>query len=130
MKPSMRRVLALLCLACLGGEAGAQSTRPQLKGLPTNLTAGLPALSSISAGNAAGLLGYCLKNKFLAGGSVDSVLGGLTRKPGVTGSKDYAAGLAGEVLNGGSAPVSLAQFPRQLKSQACNMVLKKGASFL
>ena len=120
----------LLLLACAVGQAGAQSTMPKLKGVPSLVKGGLPGVSSISAGNAAGLLGYCVKNKFLGGGSADSVLGGLTRKPGVTGSKDYSLGQAGQILNGKDPPVSLGQIPKELKSQACNMVLKQGASFL
>ena len=38
----------------------------------------LPNVASVGAGNAAGVIGYCLKNKFLGGTNAKSVLGKLT----------------------------------------------------
>lgn len=91
---------------------------------------GMPDISSISPGNAAGVLGYCVKNKYLSGSSADQVLGGLMKKPGVEASKDYKAGAAGELLGGKGVPFSLGKLPKDMKSKACGMVLKQGTKLL
>ena len=119
---------AFLCFVCASGQANAQGG--PLKGLQSVMGGGLPNISSIGAGNAAGLLGYCVKNKFLSGSSANSVVNGLLKKPGVASSSGYSAGQAGQILNGKAPAMSMSQVPAQLKSQACNMVLKKGGSFL
>ncbi|GAA0668236.1 hypothetical protein FHT00_000272 [Sphingomonas insulae] len=108
------------------------------------LGGGLPQVGSIGAGNAAGLLGYCVKNKLLgvvdsAGGATATngtnsgaagILGRLTGKPGVATSPGYAAGQSGRVLGGGGQSLSLDSLRGQVKSQVCNVVLKRAQSFL
>lgn len=105
------------------------------KGVPSlagasSMLGGLPNVSSISAGNAAGVLGYCVKNKVLGGAKSTSVLDGLMKKPGITSSSGYSAGQAGNILTGQGQKFSLNQVPSQLKSQACNAVLKQAPKFL
>ena len=125
------RLAALLCLALGAGSAPSQ-TLPGLPGGGSSLMGGmLPNVSNISAGNAAGILGYCLQGNMLGGTSASSVLGGLTKNPTVKTSPDYTAGLAGNILGGGGgSPFSLGQLPTDLKSKACNMVLKQATSLL
>ena len=90
----------LFCLACGIGRADAQPSTPG--GLKKG---GAPDISSISAGNAAGLLGFCVKNKYLPASSANPVVSSLTKKPGVRSSSGYAAGQKGQIVNAGHAPV-------------------------
>jgi len=72
-----------------------------------------------------------MKNKLVSTTSADSVVTGLEKKPNVTGSKDFAAGAAGQVLGGtGGKAMSLNSLQPHLKSQACGMVLKQGKQLL
>src|SRR5262245_56646575 len=124
---SNRTLMAALCCAIAWAPAQAQ-----LPGLPGGSLGGmLPNVSGISAGNAAGILGYCLKGNMLGGTSATSVLGGLTKNPAVKTSPDYTAGLAGNILGGGGgSPFSLGQLPSEMKSKACNAVLKQATTLL
>ena len=101
----------------------------QIPGAST-LLKGIPNVSSISPGNAAGVLGYCVKNKVLGGASSTNVLDGLMKKPGITSASGYAAGQAGNIVTGQGQKFSLSQVPSQVKSQACNAVLKQAPMFL
>ncbi|MCL6699165.1 DUF2501 domain-containing protein [Sphingomonas sp. NSE70-1] len=96
----------------------------------TSIMKGLPNVSSISPGNAAGVLSYCMKNKVLSGGGATSALNGLMKKPGVASSSGYASGQAGNILTGQGQKFSLNQVPSQMKSQACNAVLKQAPKLL
>src|SRR4051794_2371904 len=128
MRNLRRASVAALFIAQAIGAAEAQL--PKLPGVNSpglnSIAGGLPNISSISAGNAAGLLGYCLKNNVLSGAGAQSVASGLLKKPGLSASPDYAAGQAGRILSGHAKPVSLGQLPAQMKSKACKMVLQRG----
>src|SRR5688572_14634581 len=130
-EPTMHHRIALsLALACLAvGPLAAQT----LPGLPGGAAAlgGLPDVSKMGAPNVAGVLGYCVKNKFLGSSGAASVIDGLKGKPGVTSSPDFRAGEAGNIITGnGGSPVSLGSLPASLKTQACDMVLRHGTSLL
>jgi hypothetical protein len=81
----MFKVLAFIAAAGLAAAApaSAQTTRAPTGagGLAGVLGGVLPQVGSVGAGNAAGLLGYCLKNNLLgatgAAGTGGGVLGGL-----------------------------------------------------
>ena len=118
-KPS----LACVALASfsLSGAASAQ--------LPAGLLGSLaPNVSSASAGNAAGLLTYCIKNKVLGAQDASAVLGKLTGTNDVTQSKDYAQGSAGVVQTGNGTGFSLANLKGQRKTRMCDMMLQHGRS--
>lgn len=89
----------------------------------------IPGVASASAGNAAGLLGYCLRNKLVSSASAGSILGKLTGQSGVATSPGYAAGQAG-TLQTGSSVLSLDTLKGRVKTQICGMVLKRATSFL
>lgn len=124
-----RHLHPLMLLATIPGMSTAYA---QIPGIPGGASGamGLPDVSSIGAGNAAGVLGYCLKNKFLGGGDAGSVLGRLTGKPEVKSSKDYSAGESGNLLSGNGSSFSLSSAPKQVKSKLCGMVLKQARSFI
>ena len=124
------RIILSLALACVAGSLGAQ-TLPRLPGGGGAALGGLPDISKMGVPNVAGVLGYCVKNKFLGASGAGSVIDGLKGKPGVTDSPDFRAGEAGNIIPGaGAAPVSVGSLPASLKSQACDMVLRHGTSLL
>ena len=109
---------------------GIGTARAQLPGMPSGMKGvGLPDVSSISAGNAAGVLGYCVKNEYL-GGDATSVLDGLTKKQDVKSSEDYAAGQKGQIQTGDGSTFSLDGVQDKMKSKACDLVLKQAKSLL
>ena len=116
-----RSLLLLVALGC-AQTANAQMKMPSLPG-------GAPGASSLSVGNAAGVLQYCATNKLVSTTSADSVLGGLKAKPDVLSSKDFSAGKAGKLLSGGKT-TSLGSLPAPLQTQACDLVLKQAKKFL
>jgi len=127
-----RPVIVLILLAACATSAGAQLSIPGMKSAGgLGGLAGLPNISGIGLNNAAGLLSYCTRNKFL-GSSTDasSILGSLTKQPGVTASKDFSMGQAGHVLSGKGTTASLGDLSGQMKTQACDMVLKQAKNFL
>lgn len=125
--------VALLCLAT--GASAQQSDQPATRGgagglLGGILGGGLPNVASTSASNAAGLLGYCIENNVLGGAGADSVLDRLTGRQGVTGSPGYEAGRQGQVQTGNGRALSLDGVKGQVKTQLCNLVLRRAQSFL
>ena len=101
-------------------------------GLGALLGGALPNVASTSAGNAAGVLGYCVKNNLLSGANATSVLGTLAGRAGVAGSPGYLAGQSGLLQTGqpDAAPLSLDGLRGQLKTQVCNLVLRRAKTFL
>jgi hypothetical protein len=90
---------------------------------------GLPDIASTGAGNAAGLLGYCIKNNLVEGNGAAGILGRLTGRQGVTASPGFEAGQKGQVQTGRNA-FSLAGVQDRVKTQLCGLVLKRARSFL
>ena len=151
--------LVLVASLTSGAAANAQTTTAPsapaarsggfggLGGLGGLLGGGLPNVGSVGAGNAAGLLGYCLKNNLLGqGGSLGGLTGGRTSAPQATGAQSilqrltgrkdiqtspgYAAGQAGEVQAGNGQTLALGDLGGQVKTQLCNVVLKRAKAFL
>lgn len=121
--------------AQFGGLGGSGNGSSGLSGLAGALGGGglMPNLASQSAGNAAGILGYCLKNQLLGGetaGHAQSVLGTLTGQGKVQEqSKAYQAGQNGQLLAGGNA-LSLDDLKGKVKTKVCDMVLQRAKGFL
>ena len=122
-------VPALIVLLTCGYSSTIGQSLPSIPGTSSIMKA-VPNVSSISPGNAAGVLSYCVKNKVLRGGNSTNVLNGLMKKPGITSSSGYATGQAGNIVTGQGQKYSLNQVPGQVKSQACNAVLKQAPKFL
>jgi len=121
------RVIYLLLPAALlmvVASAGAEMKMPSMKGM------GMPDLSGMGAGNAAGVLGYCVKNKALGGGDAGSVMSSLTKKAGGTSAPGFAAGQAGKIDTGGGSSFSLDSVQGKMKGQACDMVLKQAKTLM
>ncbi len=118
--------------------AGAAASAPRGGGLlgqaGSLLGGGLPQIGSIGAGNAAGLLSYCVKNRLLAatgnGTGAAGVLGRLTGKKDVRTLPGYEAGQAGQVQTPAGSSLSLDTLRGQVKGQVCNLVLNRARTFL
>ncbi len=98
------------------------------------LGGGLPQVGTIGAGNAAGLLGYCVRNKLLGatGGQTGAagVLGRLTGQKDVTTLPGYQAGQTGQVQAANGQTLSIDPLRGQIKTQLCNLILNRARSFL
>ncbi|MGW9065894.1 DUF2501 domain-containing protein [Achromobacter animicus] len=147
---------ALIAAQCYAGAASAQwldavkgqmesqgsSTQSDttqggiLQGLGNSLP--LSSLTPASAGNAAGVLEFCMKNNYLAGGDAQALKdklmgkigGGSTQK--AKSDSGYLAGLQG-LLNGSdgkSVDLSGGGLKEELTRKACDQVLKHAKSFL
>lgn len=115
--------------AAQGSAAPANGGLGNLGSLGSILGGGIPSVGKVGAGNAAGLISYCVQNNYLKGANASSVLGRLTGKQGVTQSPGYTAGESGVVQAGGQA-LPLANLQDQVKGKLCDAILKRGASFL
>jgi hypothetical protein len=117
------------CAACLLAASSA-AAEPFSLGRISVAGGLLPNLSSTTAGNAAGLLGYCVKNKILGGSSAASALGTLTERKAITSSEDYTAGRSGKLLTGQGNSLSLSGLGGTIKGKVCDLVLQRALSFL
>jgi len=147
---------ALIAAQCYAGAASAQwldavkgqmesqgsSTQSDttqggiLQGLGNSLP--LSSLTPASAGNAAGVLEFCMKNNYLAGGDAQALKDKLMGKIGAGSTQKaksdsgYLAGLQG-LLNGSdgkSVDLSGGGLKEELTRKACDQVLKHAKTFL
>lgn len=120
-------------------EAGTQGDN-SLSALAGLLNGGSQSLSAGTMTNAAGVLQYCMKNN-LIDNNVSSMKEQLLGKLGLEDSKkqqqstDYQQGLLGLLNTGDHQQVnltSLGETPlgKQVKTKACDLVLKQGAKFI
>lgn len=109
-----------------------------LGGLGGGSTPDAGALTSGSLGNAAGILEYCVKNKYLPDGNASSLkdrlmnkLGGTTGQPAQKDS-GYLSGAMGILQTGGGNSVDLSGggLKKAAAQQACDVVLQQAKSFL
>lgn len=128
----------VLAMACVPAQAQDLNS---LKGiLGGGSTSDAASLQSGSLGNAAGVLEYCIKNKYLSGDSASSVkdqlLGKLSGTSGQPAQKDndYLSGAKGLLKTGNGGNVELGSGGGGLKEtitkQACDVVLNQAKNFL
>lgn len=118
---------AILAVALL---TGATASTAQLGGGLGGLLGGaMPNIASVGAGNAAGVLSYCVKNKLVNATSASSILGKLTGKPGVTESSGFKLGQQGTIKTDNSA-LSLSALKSKAKTKACDLVLNHAGSLI
>ncbi|MCG7327647.1 DUF2501 domain-containing protein [Achromobacter sp. ACRQX] len=147
---------ALIAAQCYAGAASAQwldAVKGQMESQGSSTQSGttqggilqglgnslpLSSLTPASAGNAAGVLEFCMKNNYLAGGDAQALKeklmgkigGGSTQK--AKSDSGYLAGLQG-LLNGSdgkSVDLSGGGLKEELTRKACDQVLKHAKSFL
>jgi hypothetical protein len=111
----------------LGGGSSSGSAGGMLSGL------GLPSMSGSTAGNAAGVVQYCIKNKYLGGGA-SGVKDSLLRKAGLGGKEEkdpgYQSGLAGMLSGSDGKSFDMSKIQSSLKEKACDYVLDNAKSLL
>lgn len=128
---------ALIAAQCVAPGAQAQlldSVKGQMGGLGGG---DLSSLSAGSAGNAAGVLQFCIKNNYLNGGDAAAVKDKLMEKlPGGSSKAEsdsgYTSGVQGILKgsDGKSMDLSGGGLKKEITRQACDQVLKQGKSFL
>lgn len=147
---------ALIAAQCYAGAASAQwldAVKGQMESQGSSTQSGttqggilqglgnslpLSSLTPASAGNAAGVLEFCMKNNYLAGGDAQALKDKLMGKIGAGSTQKaksdsgYLAGLQG-LLNGSdgkSVDLSGGGLKEELTRKACDQVLKHAKSFL
>lgn len=97
---------------------------------------GLPMVDEAGPANVAGLLEYCVKNNYLAGGDIgavqESLLGELGGVSEAEKDPGYEAGLGGLLDTGGGDTFSLggSGIQETVTEQVCDLVLEHAHSFL
>ena len=133
LRPSLRNSAAVLALAAaLATPVHANKLMDAMKDQLANSGIGnsLPAIGASTAGNAAGVIQYCVKNNYLnaanANGIKDKLLGMVTgQKPQQTG---YANGAKGLLMGSDGQSLNLKGLSGKLKEKACDYVLKNASS--
>lgn len=123
-----RNLLGVGLFGCLMLTAAPASA--QLGGGSGLLGGLLPNVGGSTAGNAAGVLSYCVRNKLLGGDGVKSALSSLMGRDDVTSSEGFTAGQSGQLMTGQGNGLSLDSVKGKLKSKVCGMVLQHARSFL
>ena len=126
-------------LACVLG-AGVAAHAAGLSGLMGGggQGAALSALgltSSSTAGNAAGVITYCMKNNVLNADKAAQVKNQLLGKMGLAPQEEpkdegYLSGLSGMVTGSGGKSFNLDKVKGDLKEKACDYVLENATSLL
>ena len=135
MKPNLMLSSMLVIAAALAGACAAAAAQDMgsLKGLAGGIDPS--KLTSASAGNAAGIVEYCMKNNFL-GGDAAGVKDQLMSKVsggGESEKTDYADGAKGLLKTGDGGNVDIAKIGSMKQSvtkKACASVLDHAKSLL
>ena len=133
-----QRTLITCAIAGLAALAFAANATSQDLGAMKSLAGGnLGSLASGSAGNAAGILQYCIQNNYLSGDAAGSVKDRLISKVGGTdaASQDsgYADGLKGMLTGSDGKSVDITKMgslESNLTQKACQAVLSNASSLL
>jgi len=97
---------------------------------------GLPSIGGDTAGNAAGVLQYCIQNQYLGGADASSVKDKLLDKVGLGTPQEqqqdtsYQQGLAGLLSGSDGSSFDLGKLKSDLKDKACSYVLDNASSLL
>ena len=135
MKPNLMLSKMLVIAAALAGACATAAAQDMgsLKGLAGGIDPS--KLTSASAGNAAGIVEYCMKNNFL-GGDAAGVKDQLMSKVsggGESEKSDYADGAKGLLKTGDGGNVDIAKIGSMKQSvtkKACASVLDHAKSLL
>ena len=124
----------------LGGGTTSSSSSSALGGLGgaggLGSALGLPSIGGDTAGNAAGVLQYCIQNKYLGDGDAASVKDKLMDKVGLGSPQKqqqdagYQQGLSGMLSGSDGSSFDLNKLKSDLKDKACSYVLDNASSLL
>ncbi|MFZ1431481.1 MAG: DUF2501 domain-containing protein [Geminicoccaceae bacterium] len=132
--PTLAAVLALV-VAPLAAQAQSLKDLTGAVGAVTGGGRGIPSVEQASPSNLTGVLEYCLKNKYLGGGSEatgSSLLGKLTGSGKASDASAYKAGSGGMLETGGGDSFSLggSGIQEKVTEQVCDLVLEHARSLL
>lgn len=120
-----------------GGSGGGASALGGALGGGADMSAlsGLGLTSSGTAGNAAGVITYCMKNNYLNASKAAHVKDQLLGKMGLAPKEEpkdegYLSGLSGMVTGSGGRSFDLDKVKGNLKEKACDYVLDNAQSLL
>jgi hypothetical protein len=122
--------LALGVVVASGGTVQAQLL-DQLKGAAGG--GGMPSVGQASPGNMAGVLQYCIQNKYVGGGGAasvkESLLGKVTGRSNDSGYRDGSSGLL-QTGEGQSYSLGGDGIKAQITQKLCDQVLQHAKSLL
>lgn len=124
-----------------GCSSSSQSGGSSLSSLTSLLNGGSQSLSSSSMNNAAGIMGYCAKEKLASVANVDNVKSQVLDKLGLNTAAEqkkdtgYMEGLEGLLNAKDGQKLDLdslgnTELGKKVKAKACDFVLKQGVSFI
>ncbi|MDA8494693.1 DUF2501 domain-containing protein [Kluyvera georgiana] len=124
-----------------GSSSSSQSGGSSLSSLTSLLNGGSQSLSSSSMNNAAGIMGYCAKEKLASVANVDNVKSQVLDKLGLNTAAEqkkdtgYMEGLEGLLNAKDGQKLDLdslgnTELGKKVKEKACDFVLKQGVSFI
>lgn len=124
-----------------GSSTSSQSGGTSLSSLTSLLNGGSQSLSSSSMNNAAGIMGYCAKEKLASVANVDNVKSQVLDKLGLNTAAEqkkdtgYMEGLEGLLNAKDGQKLDLdslgnTELGKKVKAKACDFVLKQGVSFI
>lgn len=133
MKTGILFGLGLAFAMILPATAQAADLGQSLKGLSSSLDAS--SLTSGTASNAAGVIGYCVKNKYLGNDAAATVKDKLMDKLGLETEEPeadpgYQDGLGGLLSTASGERVDLSKFKDSFTRKACSAVLDHAGDFL
>lgn len=122
-------VAALTAFACVSfAPAQAANFMDALKEQAAGYA--MPSMGQSSMGNAAGVIQYCVKNNYLAGGDANALKDKLIGR--ITGQKKqetgFAAGAKGMLMGSDGKSFNLKGISSTLKEKACDYVLDNAKS--
>ena len=124
-----------------GSSSSSQSGGTSISTLTSLLNGGSQSLSASSMNNAAGIMGYCAKEKLTSVANVDNVKNQVLDKLGLNTATEqkkdtgYMEGLEGLLNAKDGQKLDLdslgnTELGKKVKAKACDFVLKQGVSFI
>ena len=125
----------------LGGQSSSQQSGTSLSSLNSLLNGGSQSLSASTMNNAAGIMGYCAKEKITSVANVDNIKSQVLDKLGLDTAAEqkkdtsYMDGIQGLLNAKDGQQLNLeslgnSELGKKVKAKACDLVLKQGVNFL
>lgn len=125
----------------LGGQSSSQQSGTSLSSLAGLLNGGNQSLSASTMNNAAGIMGYCAKEKLTSVANVDSIKSQVMDKLGLNTATEqkkdtsYMDGIQGLLNAKDGQQLNLeslgnTELGKKVKAKACDLVLKQGVNFI
>ncbi len=132
-----RTLITCVCAGVAALAFAANATSQDVGGMKGLTNGNLGSLAAGSAGNAAGILQYCIQNNYLSGDAAssmkDRLLGKIGGADAAAQDSGYAAGLQGMLTDkdGQSMDITkMGSLESNLTQKACQAVLSNASSLL